>query len=34
MEFFAGFLSGITQVLTGHPLDTMKIWAQNNTKDT
>jgi solute carrier family 25 (mitochondrial carnitine/acylcarnitine transporter), member 20/29 len=30
MDFFAGFLSGIAQVLTGHPFDTMKIWSQNN----
>lgn len=32
MEFVAGIFSGITQVMVGHPLDTIKVNKQNNIK--
>lgn len=31
-EFIAGLFSGITQVIVGHPLDTIKVNKQNNIK--
>lgn len=30
--FIAGFIAGSFQTLLGHPLDTIKVWKQNNTK--
>ena len=29
-NLFAGFISGIAQTIVGHPLDTMKVWRQQN----
>jgi solute carrier family 25 carnitine/acylcarnitine transporter 20/29 len=29
-SLFAGFVSGTAQTLVGHPLDTMKVWRQQN----
>ena len=29
--FFAGLISGTAQILSGHPLDTLKVNLQNNT---
>lgn len=29
-EYFAGGLSGIAQTIAGHPLDTLKVWKQDN----
>lgn len=29
-SLFAGFISGTAQTLIGHPLDTMKVWKQQN----
>ena len=29
-EISAGFLSGTIQTIVGHPLDTLKVWKQNN----
>ena len=29
-SLFAGFISGTAQTLVGHPLDTMKVWQQQN----
>ena len=29
-SLFAGFISGTVQTLIGHPLDTMKVWQQQN----
>ena len=29
-SFWAGLLSGIFQTIVGHPLDTLKVWKQNN----
>jgi solute carrier family 25 carnitine/acylcarnitine transporter 20/29 len=28
-SYFAGCLSGISQTIVGHPLDTIKVWSQN-----
>lgn len=33
MEFIAGTISGLCQILVGHPLDTYKIWLQTNKKN-
>ena len=30
--FYAGTVSGIIQVIVGHPLDSMKVWKQANNK--
>ena len=29
-SLIAGFLSGISQTLIGHPFDTLKTWNQNS----
>ena len=29
-SFWAGLISGIFQTVAGHPLDTLKVWKQNN----
>ena len=29
-NLFAGFISGIAQTIVGHPLDTIKVWRQQN----
>lgn len=28
--YFGGFMSGIAQTIIGHPIDTLKTWAQNS----
>jgi hypothetical protein len=28
--YFGGFISGIAQTIIGHPIDTLKTWAQNS----
>lgn len=29
-SLFAGLISGLSQTIIGHPLDTLKVWKQNN----
>jgi solute carrier family 25 (mitochondrial carnitine/acylcarnitine transporter), member 20/29 len=31
-SFWAGLISGIFQTAAGHPLDTLKVWKQNNSQ--
>jgi solute carrier family 25 carnitine/acylcarnitine transporter 20/29 len=31
-SFWAGLISGIFQTVVGHPLDTLKVWKQNNSR--
>jgi hypothetical protein len=31
-EFISGFASGTIQTIIGHPLDTLKVWKQNNVR--